>query len=74
VLGFTPTLGQSGVVTPIQFKDTFVEHFNPHQFGVATLGGCEIMVHGVKIMLDLHLKWVVLWVDVRNTFNLVFEK
>jgi hypothetical protein len=24
-------------------------------------------------MLDLHLKWVVLYVDVRNTFNLVFQ-
>jgi hypothetical protein len=31
----------------IQFRDTFVEHFNPHQFGVAICGGCEIMVHGI---------------------------
>jgi hypothetical protein len=30
------------------------------------------MVHGVKIMLDLHLEWVVvLQVDVQNIFNLV---
>ncbi len=46
----------------IQFKDTFVEDFNPHQFGVATLGGSEMVVHGVKVMLDLHPKWVVLQV------------
>ncbi len=48
----------------IQFKDTFVEHFSPRQFGVATLGKCEMVVHGVKAMLDLHLEWVVLQVDV----------
>jgi hypothetical protein len=36
------------------------------------LSGCEIMVHGVKIMLDLHPEWVVvLQVDVQNIFNLV---
>jgi hypothetical protein len=40
--------------------DTFVEHFSPHQFWVATLGECQTMVHGVKTMLDLHSKWVVL--------------
>jgi hypothetical protein len=40
----------------IRFKDTFVEHFNPHQFGVATLNRCETMVHGIRAMLDLHLE------------------
>jgi hypothetical protein len=25
----------------ILFKDTFVEHFSPHQFGVAMLGGVK---------------------------------
>jgi hypothetical protein len=34
-------------------------------------GKCETMIHGVKIMLDLHLEWVVLQVDVQNTFNLL---
>ncbi len=41
----------------IQFKNTFAEHFNPHQFGVATLGECKIMVHAIRAMLDLHLEW-----------------
>jgi hypothetical protein len=44
----------------IQFKDTFAKHFSPHQFGVAMSNKCKTMVHGVKIMLDLHLEWVVL--------------
>ncbi len=57
----------------IQFKDTFAKHFNSHQFGVVTSSGCKIMVHGVKVMLDLHLDWVVLYVDVQNDFNLVFQ-
>jgi hypothetical protein len=29
------------------------------------------MVHGIQVMLDLHLDWVVLHVDVHNAFNLV---
>jgi hypothetical protein len=48
-----------------------VEHFNPHQFDVAICGRCEIMVHDVSTMLNLHLDWVVLKVDVHNAFNLV---
>ncbi len=40
-------------ILTIQFRDIFMEHFSPHQFGVMTHGGCEIMVHGVRAMLDL---------------------
>jgi len=29
------------------------------------------MVHGVQTMLNLHINWVVLQVDVYNIFNLV---
>jgi hypothetical protein len=29
------------------------------------------MVHDVRMMLNLHLDWVVLQVDVYNTFNLM---
>jgi len=57
----------------IQFKDTFVKYFSSHQFGVTMLGGCKTMVHGVKATLNLQPKWVVLHVDVRNAFNLVFR-
>jgi hypothetical protein len=34
-------------ILAIQFKDIFADHFNFHQFGVATYGRCEIMVHDV---------------------------
>jgi len=49
-----------------------MEHFNFHQFSVVIHGGCKIMVHGVRTMLNLHPNWVVLQVDhVHNAFNLV---
>jgi hypothetical protein len=53
----------------IQFKDTLVKHFSLHQFGVATCGKCETMVHGIQTMLNLHPNSVVLQVDVCNAFN-----
>jgi len=37
------------------------------------LGKGKTMVLGVRAMLDLHLEWVVLHVNVRNVFNLVFR-
>jgi hypothetical protein len=30
-----------------QFHDAFVIEFFPHQFGVVTKGGCEIIIHGI---------------------------
>jgi hypothetical protein len=48
-----------------------VKQFNPHQFGVMTHDKCETMVHSVQGMLNLHLDWVVLQVNVHNAFNLV---
>jgi hypothetical protein len=58
-------------ILAIQFRDILADHFNFHQFGVVTYGGCEIMVHDVQAMLDLHPHWVVLQVDVCNAFNLM---
>jgi hypothetical protein len=40
-------------IIAIQFRDTLVEHFNPHQFDIVTYDKCEIVVHGVQMMLDL---------------------
>ncbi len=34
-------------ILAIQFRDIIAEHFNCHQFGVTTHGGCETMVHDV---------------------------
>ncbi len=53
----------------IHFKNILINHFSPHQFSVVTCDECEIMVHDVQSMLDLHPHWVVLHVDVHNAFN-----
>ncbi|KAL2630334.1 hypothetical protein R1flu_015020 [Riccia fluitans] len=55
----------------LQFRATFFNHFEPWQFGVATGGGCETIVHGLRATLDLHPDWVVLQLDIRNAFNTV---
>jgi hypothetical protein len=41
------------------------------QFGVATKGGCEAIIHSIKCALNLHPNWVVLQLDMVNTFNLM---
>jgi hypothetical protein len=50
-----------------------VKHFSLHKVGVMIRDGCETMVHGVQMMLDLHPNWVVLQVDVHNAFNSVSQ-
>jgi hypothetical protein len=55
----------------LQFHETFATHFSPHQFGVATKGGCEIVIHSIMCILDLRFDWVVLQFDMANAFNLV---
>jgi hypothetical protein len=30
-----------------------------------------VMVHGIRVMLNLHPNWVVLQMDVHNAFNLM---
>ncbi|KAL2653409.1 hypothetical protein R1flu_021537 [Riccia fluitans] len=52
-----------------QFRETLVDHFNPLQFGVAMRGGCETIIHDLHATLDLHPDWIILQVDIRNTFN-----
>jgi hypothetical protein len=46
----------------------------PHQFGVVIKGGCEVMVHGIQVILNVHLDWVVLQVDVVNAFHSILRK
>jgi hypothetical protein len=57
----------------LQLHKTFVTHFSPHQFGVATKGGCEAIIHDIKCTLNLHLDWVVFQLDVANAFNSVLR-
>ncbi len=35
-------------------------------------GGWEIMVHNIWIVLNIHIEWVMLHVDIANAFNIVF--
>jgi hypothetical protein len=42
----------------------FAKHFSPQQFGVAPQGRCEMVVHEVCVMLDLHIDWVVLQMNI----------
>jgi hypothetical protein len=39
----------------LQFYDTFVIHFSPHQFKIVTKGRYEGIIHGIKCTLDFHL-------------------
>ncbi|KAL2650793.1 hypothetical protein R1flu_018921 [Riccia fluitans] len=55
----------------LQFRATFSDHFEPWQFGVATRGGCETIVHGLQAIVDLHPDWMVLQLDIQNAFNTV---
>jgi hypothetical protein len=43
-----------------QFHDAFSIHLFPHQFGVAIMGGYEVVMHGIRVALDVHPNWVVL--------------
>jgi hypothetical protein len=45
-----------------------------HQFGVAIKGRCEAVVHGIWVILNIHLNWVVLHVDVANAFNTISKR
>jgi hypothetical protein len=38
----------------IYFRDIFTKHFSPDKFDVAIHGRCEIMVHNVRAILNLH--------------------
>ncbi len=55
----------------IQFYEIFATHFSPHQFWVVIKNVCETIIHNIKCTLELHPNWVILQVDVANTFNSV---
>jgi len=58
----------------LQFCDAFATHFSSHQFGIATKGKCEVVIHDIKCTLDLHFNWVVFQLDVANVFNSVSKE
>ncbi len=56
-----------------QFREEFQTILAPFQFGVATRGGCEAVVHGVRAYLELHPGHVAVQTDVENAFNRVYR-
>jgi hypothetical protein len=36
--------------------------------------GCKVVVHGIWAILDAHLDWVVLYIDIVNAFNTICVK
>jgi hypothetical protein len=53
----------------LQFCEAFATIFSPHQFGVASKGGCEIIIQNITCTLGLHHNWVVFQLDVANAFT-----
>ncbi len=58
----------------LKFFDVFVSHLSPYRFRMAIRKGCEVMVRGLQAILDAHLDWVVLWVDIASVFNTILCK
>ena len=54
-----------------QLRSHFENLLSPHQYGVGVRGGCEMVVHGLRAVLDLHPDWIVFQVDIANAFNSV---
>jgi hypothetical protein len=52
----------------------YLVHLLAHQFGVLIRGGFKAMVHGIRVVLNVHPNSVVLQVDVENTFNSISHK
>jgi hypothetical protein len=57
-----------------QLWDVFSFHLSFHQFGVVIKGRCEVVVHIIRVVLNVHPDWVVLQVDVVNIFNFMLHK
>ena len=52
-----------------QLKKSMAEYLYPHQYGVATPGGADMMTHLIQICLQQHPDWVILKLDEKNAFN-----
>ena len=50
-------------------KSQMASFFNPFQFGVATAGGAEHLIHLLQLSFTQHPDWMILKTDARNAFN-----
>ena len=55
----------------LQMKEAIANYLVPHQYGVCTPGGSEMMTHLVQLCLQQHPDWVALKLDARNAFNTI---
>jgi hypothetical protein len=53
----------------LQLRDRFQQHFAPLQYGVASPGGCEAIVAGIRAYIEQEPQSLVLHVDLANAFN-----
>jgi hypothetical protein len=53
----------------LQLRDRFWHHFTPLQYGLATPGGCEAIVAGIRAYIKQEPQSLVLQVDLANAFN-----
>jgi hypothetical protein len=49
-------------------------HLSPHWFKAVVKRGCEVVIHGIWTILDVHFDWVVFQVDIVNAFNTILRK
>ena len=54
-----------------QLKKKISTFLAPHQYGVSTPGGAELMTHLIQASLEEHPEWIVIKTDAKNAFNTV---
>ena len=50
-------------------KPAFASVLAPQQLAVGVSGGCEILVHGTRLLLELHPNFVAIKIDLRNGYG-----
>ena len=51
-------------------KKEFSDFFSPLQYGVATEGGFELLVHQIQLLLESNKDWVLLKTNIKCAFTL----
>ena len=54
----------------LQIREALHDHFE-WQYGFAFKGGCEMVIWGVRLLLESRPSWGVIQVDVKNAFNTI---
>jgi hypothetical protein len=57
----------------LQLRGSFQKHLCPHHFIISTFKAYEAIPFGIWTLLNLHPDWAMMQIDVKNTFNNVFQ-